>query len=56
MIVLQSSLVCHFLEQHQVFQREIVCIIDNQKLSAVLVQVPHEFGLARTPMPSDWET
>src|SRR6266571_8881102 len=55
MIVLQPPLVRHFLEQHQVFQREIVCIIDNQTLGAVLVQVSHEFGLTGAPMPSDRE-
>src|SRR5260221_195595 len=55
MIVLQPPMVRHFLEQHEVFQREIVCIIDNQTLGAVLVQVSHEFGLAGAPMPSERE-
>src|SRR6266705_891074 len=36
--------------------REIVCIIDNQAFSPVLVQVSHEFGLAGAPMPSQRET
>src|SRR5260370_42297003 len=53
MIVLAPPLVRDFLEQHQMLKREIVCIIDNQEFRAVLVQVSHEFGLARAPMPSD---
>ena len=52
-IVLQPPLVCHLLEQHEVFEREIVCIIDNEEFGAVLVQVSHEFWLARAPMSSD---
>jgi hypothetical protein len=53
MIVREPPLVRHFLEQRQVFQREIVRIIHNQAFRAVLVQVSHELGLACAPMPSD---
>src|SRR5207237_5804333 len=42
MIVLQPPLVRHFLEQHQMLKREIVCIIDNQKFRPILVQVSHD--------------
>src|SRR5712692_1094800 len=52
MIVREPPLVRHFLEQHQMLKREIVCIIDNQKFSPILVQVSHEFGFAGAPMSS----
>lgn len=37
-------------------QRKIMRIIHNQALCPILVQMSHEFGLARAPMSSEWES
>jgi hypothetical protein len=36
-------------------QREIMCIIHNQALCSVLMEVPHEARLPVTPPPAQWQ-